>query len=194
MLIFSSSFIVILSSHPTGHDRQELIYELKAVLIHRGPSANSGHYVAHIFDQVAGDWYKFNDEEVQQIKGKTLKLGLEEDPLGRCHHKSIDMVHRRVGRCHHKSIGMVRRSLGRCHRKSIDMVLRSLGRYHRKRIAMVHRPIGRCHCTSIAMVHRSLGRSHLKSIDMVHRPLGRCHRMKALIWCVCRWVGVIVKA
>ncbi|XP_071840650.1 ubiquitin carboxyl-terminal hydrolase 48-like isoform X1 [Apostichopus japonicus] len=64
-----------------GHDRQELIYELKAVLIHRGPSANSGHYVAHIFDQVAGDWYKFNDEEVQQIKGKTLKLGLEEDPL-----------------------------------------------------------------------------------------------------------------
>lgn len=65
-----------------GCAKQELVYELKAVLIHRGPSANSGHYVAHIYDQAAGNWYKFNDEEVQQIKGKTLKLGLEEDPLG----------------------------------------------------------------------------------------------------------------
>ena len=53
---------------------QETTYHLSAVLIHRGPSAHSGHYIAHIKDERSGFWFKFNDEKVEQIEGKKLKL------------------------------------------------------------------------------------------------------------------------
>ncbi|XP_023711223.1 ubiquitin carboxyl-terminal hydrolase 48 isoform X4 [Cryptotermes secundus] len=56
-----------------------LLYVLSAVLIHRGPSAYSGHYVAHICDSTTSTWYKFNDETVEKMEGKKLKLGTEED-------------------------------------------------------------------------------------------------------------------
>uniref|UniRef100_M4AWU6 Ubiquitin carboxyl-terminal hydrolase 48 n=1 Tax=Xiphophorus maculatus TaxID=8083 RepID=M4AWU6_XIPMA len=55
------------------------IYELSAVLIHRGISAYSGHYIAHVKDALTGDWYKFNDEEIEKMEGKKLQLGIEED-------------------------------------------------------------------------------------------------------------------
>ncbi|XP_071805527.1 ubiquitin carboxyl-terminal hydrolase 48-like [Asterias amurensis] len=55
----------------------DTIYELTAVLIHRGPTAYSGHYVAHIREE--GVWHKFNDEEVERIEGRNLKLGSEDD-------------------------------------------------------------------------------------------------------------------
>ncbi|XP_060707924.1 ubiquitin carboxyl-terminal hydrolase 48 isoform X1 [Hemiscyllium ocellatum] len=55
------------------------IYELSAVLIHRGVSAYSGHYIAHVRDDRTGDWYKFNDEEIEKMEGKKLQLGIEED-------------------------------------------------------------------------------------------------------------------
>ena len=55
------------------------IYELTAVLIHRGPSAYSGHYVAHIKGKDNQAWYKFNDEEVERIKGRNLQLGSEDE-------------------------------------------------------------------------------------------------------------------
>ena len=55
------------------------LYKLKAVLIHRGPSAYSGHYIAHILDESSGVWYKFNDEETTKMKGSNLHLGTEED-------------------------------------------------------------------------------------------------------------------
>ncbi|XP_070561679.1 ubiquitin carboxyl-terminal hydrolase 48-like isoform X2 [Ptychodera flava] len=57
----------------------EVLYDLTAVLIHRGPSAYSGHYIAHIKDKDSGTWYKFNDEEIEKMGGKNLKLGSEED-------------------------------------------------------------------------------------------------------------------
>ncbi|GFG35467.1 hypothetical protein Cfor_09123, partial [Coptotermes formosanus] len=60
---------------PTG----SLCYVLSAVLIHRGHSAYSGHYVAHICDSTTSTWYKFNDEVVEKMEGKNLKLGTEED-------------------------------------------------------------------------------------------------------------------
>ncbi|KAJ8301407.1 hypothetical protein KUTeg_020394 [Tegillarca granosa] len=53
------------------------IYDLKAVLIHRGPTAYSGHYTAHIKKNDV--WYKFNDEEVEKMKGSNLHLGMEDD-------------------------------------------------------------------------------------------------------------------
>ena len=55
------------------------VYELTAVLIHRGPTAYSGHYVAHIKGKDNQAWYKFNDEEVERIKGRNLQLGSEEE-------------------------------------------------------------------------------------------------------------------
>ncbi|XP_030275426.1 ubiquitin carboxyl-terminal hydrolase 48 isoform X4 [Sparus aurata] len=58
---------------------QKCVYELSAVLIHRGISAYSGHYIAHVKDARTGDWYKFNDEEIEKMEGKKLQLGIEED-------------------------------------------------------------------------------------------------------------------
>ena len=58
------------------------MYELTAVLIHRGPSAYSGHYVAHIKTGRQQPWYKFNDEEIEEMKGKNLHLGTEDEIQG----------------------------------------------------------------------------------------------------------------
>ncbi|KAM3621563.1 uncharacterized protein V6R79_012845 [Siganus canaliculatus] len=62
-----------------GKPDQKCVYELSAVLIHRGISAYSGHYIAHVKDTRTGDWYKFNDEEIEKMEGKKLQLGIEED-------------------------------------------------------------------------------------------------------------------
>ena len=53
------------------------VYDLFAVLIHRGQSASSGHYIALIKDPVTGITYKFNDTEVK--KEKKLSLANEEE-------------------------------------------------------------------------------------------------------------------
>lgn len=44
-----------------------LIYDLSAVLIHKGVAVNSGHYVAHIRDQDTGVWWEFDDETVSDM-------------------------------------------------------------------------------------------------------------------------------
>ncbi|GKT31629.1 hypothetical protein ADUPG1_006017, partial [Aduncisulcus paluster] len=42
------------------------IYRLRALVTHRGPSANSGHYVAHVLKKIAGEekWIIYNDVKV----------------------------------------------------------------------------------------------------------------------------------
>ena len=45
----------------------ELIYDLSAVLIHKGTAANSGHYIAHIKDENTGQWWEFDDEQVSNL-------------------------------------------------------------------------------------------------------------------------------
>lgn len=52
------------------------IYILSAVLIHRGSSPHSGHYIAHIKDRITKDWYKFNDDSVEKI-GPQLQVSTE---------------------------------------------------------------------------------------------------------------------
>ena len=71
------------------------IYSLTGVLMHVGPDANHGHYIAHI--QVSwgallliscqqfnlqeldsGAWFKFSDETVVPLTAKS-KLGLQEE-------------------------------------------------------------------------------------------------------------------
>jgi ubiquitin carboxyl-terminal hydrolase 48 len=49
-------------------------YELAAILLHKGASARSGHYVAHVKHEITGQWWLFDDETV------TL---LGEKPFGR---------------------------------------------------------------------------------------------------------------
>ncbi|KAG0458005.1 hypothetical protein HPP92_023162 [Vanilla planifolia] len=43
------------------------IYELSAILIHKGTAVNSGHYVAHIKDAKSGHWWEFDDEHVSKL-------------------------------------------------------------------------------------------------------------------------------
>ena len=45
----------------------ELVYDLSAVLIHKGTAVNSGHYVAHIKDENTGQWWEFDDEHVSNL-------------------------------------------------------------------------------------------------------------------------------
>ncbi len=47
--------------------QSELIYDLSAVLIHKGTAVNSGHYVAHIKDEDTGQWWEFDDEHVSNL-------------------------------------------------------------------------------------------------------------------------------
>lgn len=44
-----------------------LVYELSAILIHKGTAVNSGHYVAHIKDKYSGQWWEFDDEHVSKL-------------------------------------------------------------------------------------------------------------------------------
>lgn len=66
----------------SAHLRQppgSMMYTLMAVLIHRGSSANSGHYVAHIKDRTLGSWYLFNDDGVCKMRGRQLQLNTDEE-------------------------------------------------------------------------------------------------------------------
>ena len=71
------------------------IYSLTGVLMHVGPDANHGHYIAHIqvyFREIltqffekkipqeldTGAWFKFSDETVVPLAGK-IKLGVQDD-------------------------------------------------------------------------------------------------------------------
>ncbi|XP_020637749.3 ubiquitin carboxyl-terminal hydrolase 48 isoform X1 [Pogona vitticeps] len=73
-------FSEVLDMGPFMEDKvNNYVYELSAVLIHRGVSAYSGHYIAHVKDPQTGEWYRFNDEEIEKMEGKKLQLGAEED-------------------------------------------------------------------------------------------------------------------
>ncbi|WCJ44374.1 Ubiquitin carboxyl-terminal hydrolase 26 [Euphorbia peplus] len=47
--------------------QQNWIYDLSAVLIHKGTAVNSGHYIAHIKDENSGQWWEFDDEHVSNL-------------------------------------------------------------------------------------------------------------------------------
>ncbi|KAI9064377.1 cysteine proteinase [Trametes sanguinea] len=50
------------------------LYELRGVLLHKGPSAYHGHYEAQVFDVQNQSWYQFNDEEVTKIGSLVPKI------------------------------------------------------------------------------------------------------------------------
>lgn len=66
-------------ARPAVFPASVFVYELSAILIHRGVSAYSGHYIAHVKDPQTGEWYRFNDEEIEKMEGRKLQLGAEEE-------------------------------------------------------------------------------------------------------------------
>lgn len=65
-----------LNSPPQTH-----VYNLVAVLSHKGPHANSGHYSANICNS-EGEWYQFSDEKVEKINHKRM----EDETAGQLNH------------------------------------------------------------------------------------------------------------
>lgn len=57
------------------------IYELRGVLLHKGPSAYHGHYEAQVLDTASNTWFQFDDENVTKI-----------DSLGERRYTGRDMV------------------------------------------------------------------------------------------------------
>ena len=49
------------------HYAAPMIYEVLALLIHRGSTADSGHYVAIVKDDITGEWWEFDDELVTSL-------------------------------------------------------------------------------------------------------------------------------
>mmetsp|Transcript_2965 Transcript_2965/g.6481 ORF Transcript_2965/g.6481 Transcript_2965/m.6481 type:complete len:470 (+) Transcript_2965:124-1533(+) len=51
----------------TSHPDQEAKYRLYAVIVHRGHSARSGHYIAFARHPSTDKWYEFDDEAVRPV-------------------------------------------------------------------------------------------------------------------------------
>lgn len=56
-----------MSQRLSDNSQSELIYDLSAVLIHKGSAVNSGHYIAHIKDETTEQWWEFDDEQVSNL-------------------------------------------------------------------------------------------------------------------------------
>ena len=50
--------------------QEQCLYGLTGVLMHVGPDANHGHYIAHIQELETGHWFKFSDEHVVPLDRK----------------------------------------------------------------------------------------------------------------------------
>ncbi|KDQ34247.1 hypothetical protein PLEOSDRAFT_152885 [Pleurotus ostreatus PC15] len=48
-------------------------YNLRGILLHKGPSAYHGHYEAQVFDSSSNTWFQFNDEVVSKINNPEMK-------------------------------------------------------------------------------------------------------------------------
>lgn len=51
------------------------IYELQAVLMHRGNSACHGHYIAHVRQASDNKWYELDDDLATPLNEEDLRLG-----------------------------------------------------------------------------------------------------------------------
>ncbi|KAL8045205.1 hypothetical protein ABFX02_08G097900 [Erythranthe guttata] len=78
----------------------DLIYDLAAVLIHKGSAVDSGHYTAHIKDENTGEWWEFDDEQVsnlgQQPFGSTASLPAaktgKSEPVSSAYVNGVDAI------------------------------------------------------------------------------------------------------
>ncbi|KAF9113644.1 hypothetical protein BGX27_001119 [Mortierella sp. AM989] len=51
---------------------ENVVYDLSAVLVHSGPSAHSGHFMAHVLNRESNKWFVLNDEEVTEFHGTSF--------------------------------------------------------------------------------------------------------------------------
>lgn len=65
--IFSFPRFLNMTERLCDSDKLESVYELTAILVHKGTAVNSGHYVAHIKHEQSGRWWKFDDEHVSEL-------------------------------------------------------------------------------------------------------------------------------
>lgn len=65
--VFGFPRMLNMGKHLCGPTDTSLVYELSAILIHKGTAVNSGHYVAHIKDEKSGHWWEFDDEHVSKL-------------------------------------------------------------------------------------------------------------------------------
>ncbi|KAI9144240.1 hypothetical protein BKA69DRAFT_1122491 [Paraphysoderma sedebokerense] len=54
--------------HQTKPSDKKLVYKLTAVLVHKGQSANFGHYIAYVLDANQNQWIALNDETVTPLR------------------------------------------------------------------------------------------------------------------------------
>ena len=57
--------------NPDGNHNRGF-YKLKAVLTHRGRSADSGHYITHV--RIEEQWFRFDDEKVTEIEEEDVDM------------------------------------------------------------------------------------------------------------------------
>ena len=79
-----------LQSQPGRHSdetqpQEPAVYDLVAVLLHRGASAFAGHYVSIVKDEKTGTWWKYDDDVVTDMgvhpfKGAKWDAGSGDDP------------------------------------------------------------------------------------------------------------------
>ncbi|XP_059298670.1 ubiquitin carboxyl-terminal hydrolase 26 isoform X1 [Lycium ferocissimum] len=79
------------------HFQSELIYDLSAVLIHKGSAANSGHYVAHIKNENTQQWWEFDDENVSNLGCRPFGKGSSQSAVKpsqteQLEHSSSDVI------------------------------------------------------------------------------------------------------
>ena len=70
--------------HPVAggaRTEQPLQYTLTAIILHRGSSASSGHYVSIVKDERLGMWWKYDDDSVTNMGVHPFK-GAKWDPVG----------------------------------------------------------------------------------------------------------------
>ena len=70
--------------HPVAggaRSEQPLQYTLTAIILHRGSSASSGHYVSIVKDERLGMWWKYDDDSVTNMGVHPFK-GAKWDHVG----------------------------------------------------------------------------------------------------------------
>jgi len=71
-----------MSKYLEDANKESCSYRLTGVLMHVGPDANHGHYIAHIQELETGNWFKFSDEHVESIDRKCVSDKGNKKPKG----------------------------------------------------------------------------------------------------------------
>ena len=57
---------------PSGAEEDGNLYRMRAIVHHRGPHPNHGHYLTDICNQVTGQWTRYNDSSVTEVCWKLI--------------------------------------------------------------------------------------------------------------------------